>query len=722
MSRIAAVLAVLALAAVPAADGARRGRRERLLLVASPTAVGVVPAHPFVNAKVYLGKTAGGAGVDARTFRARLGGRDVSRRFVDFTDAGGSGKRAVLGAALLRMGPHRVNRLRVSARSQPFGRPRRRLREVHTVRFRAAAAGDRAPTAVIGGTSEAILAGVPIQFSGTGSFDPDHDWLTYDWDFGDGSAHATDPSPTHVFADGSADLEVSLTVSDGQLAASARTRLLAIPAVAPGRTPGLFRLGAAGSLELGAVPVGGQGTATITVTNLDPAPTSELRVHLATDAAAFTVTPATLDLGPGEHADVVLAFAPAAPGHQQAVLTGVASSANRPVIHALAHGFGGTAPGSGPTLAADPVFGHASGAGTFAIRPSGARVAVDDTVGVCRSHAGGGTQDLCVVSNDCRSGGESCTTSSPVRFQPIDLCGDGHGNLYLLSDTGTFTDPRGDLTKTESVLHVGLGADGSRAEADVFARTQDDTTNVACDRRAGGAVYLARAMDLPDSSSCLRAAEEDLVALGKASGAASTLYGPIDRAEGADACDGDFDPTGDLEVTPDGAAVFASFRTNGGIYRIVGPPPTPLEVVPGVTDAFQLHPDGAVLYAQASDGGTAATIALYKVFPQQSASGGALPLAQRTPCAVFTLPSNQGMTRLGSKSIAAGRAAPGSNDAVVLVSFGATEGPPPRPGLPLALGTNLRLGGTLVFSSPAGDTPCAAVGLMNVERIDLLAF
>jgi hypothetical protein len=304
---------------------------------------------------------------------------------------------------------------------------------------------------------------------------------------------------------------------------------------------------------------------------------------------------------------------------------------------------------------------------------------------------------------------------------PIDLCSDGHGGLFLLSDTGTFTDPGGDLTKTESLLHLGLAADESRREADMFARIEDNTANLACDR-TGNAVYLARAMDLPPSSSCSRGTEEDLLALNETTGTASTLYGPIDVAERSDPCNGDFDPTGDLELSRDGSSAFVSFRVNGGIYRILGPPPTPLEIVPGPTDAFQIHPDGAVLYAQATDVGASATIALYKIFPAESASGGALTLAQRTPCALFTLPNNEGTTRLGSVAIAAGRAAPGSNDAVVLASFGGTEGPPPARGLPPALGTNLRIQGTVVFASPAGGGPCAVVGLMNVEEIDPLAF
>jgi PKD repeat protein len=80
---------------------------------------------------------------------------------------------------------------------------------------------NRTPVASVGGPY-AGNEGATITFNGTGSSDPDGTSLTYSWDFGDGSAPATGPMPSHLYADNGA-YTVSLTVSDGQLTSSATT-------------------------------------------------------------------------------------------------------------------------------------------------------------------------------------------------------------------------------------------------------------------------------------------------------------------------------------------------------------------------------------------------------------------------------------------------------------------------------------------------------------------
>jgi PKD repeat protein len=52
-----------------------------------------------------------------------------------------------------------------------------------------------------------------IQFDGTGSYDPDGTIVSYDWDWGDGTAHGTGATPTHSFITKNV-YTVTLTVTD----------------------------------------------------------------------------------------------------------------------------------------------------------------------------------------------------------------------------------------------------------------------------------------------------------------------------------------------------------------------------------------------------------------------------------------------------------------------------------------------------------------------------
>jgi glucose/arabinose dehydrogenase len=73
---------------------------------------------------------------------------------------------------------------------------------------------NRSPNAVITAVPTSGPAPLTVSFDSAGSSDPDGDPLTYDWDFGDGSAHPTTPAATHQYALGT--YTATLRVSDGQ--------------------------------------------------------------------------------------------------------------------------------------------------------------------------------------------------------------------------------------------------------------------------------------------------------------------------------------------------------------------------------------------------------------------------------------------------------------------------------------------------------------------------
>ncbi len=79
----------------------------------------------------------------------------------------------------------------------------------------------------------AEIAGEPVQFDGSGSFDPDGTIVTYDWDFGDGHT-GTGVSPTHTYA-AAGTYTVTLFVTDdgGATDAAGTTSDIAVAAGLP---------------------------------------------------------------------------------------------------------------------------------------------------------------------------------------------------------------------------------------------------------------------------------------------------------------------------------------------------------------------------------------------------------------------------------------------------------------------------------------------------------
>jgi hypothetical protein len=260
-------------------------------------------------------------------------------------------------------------------------------------------------------------------------------------------------------------------------------------------------------------------------------------------------------------------------------------------------------------------------------------------------------------------------------------------------------------------------ATGARTEADVVARATDQTNQITCDGftpSAGGQVLVAQFFNVvnPDTA-CSRDQREALTAFAKRRGNASNVLPDIDAAGGYAECD-DFDQASDLEVTRDGSAVFVSLPATG-LWRLR---PTPLLMSPDITDFFQVHPDGGIVYVTANDVGTTGSIKLYRISPEQAVHG-APRLSDLAPCAIYQVPNNRwlnrGQTLLGTSSFAVDRAAPASLDAIVLVSFVTTGGFPDVP-------RNLLVQGTLAIAAPAGSNACSVLGFQNLEFLDPLTF
>jgi hypothetical protein len=723
------------------------------MTVVTPASRATVSAHPFVNVVVRLDPSA-----DSTTFRARLGSHDITSLFGPATDTNGNqvGLRAKLPHQDLRTGRRRTNRLRLQVQSKHSGSKGRGQRQTVRIRFHAEDRPNQPPTAILDPGSKIIIPGFSIDFDGAQSFDPEGDELTYAWDFGDGGT-STDVDPSHTYANDDKPVTVRLAVSDGQDTGTAADALNACPYPSGNFQPGVpqvkavprisFGSGSSG-LEFGAVAPGSTGTLTFTVTNTgsdvvdpnDPTKTtpSVLAVCLAAEGNGFSLSPSTnnqpITLRAQQSLDVTVTFAPTAVGHEAATIAVVTPKSPKQFTAFLAHGYGGSAPGPGPTMMSQIVlytdlFGQVHG-----FLPNGTPVNPDTSVYSCFVN-GQNEGDICTSDADCapnggtcqRAGtciggdrdGQPCTTQSDCPnsqtgcssiqvFDPAEMCSDGAGGLYLLSNDGAFTDPnQNDVDELSvDVARLTLDANGNSTGLTIIDHTTSNTVHFACDgfaASAGGRVFLAEDHSLNTPPNCFRSEEESLVAVRKSDGSTQTLLPRIDAIEGLSDCSDDIDNTTHMEASSDGSQVVVSFDT-GGLWRIR---PTGLQFLDSTysEDFFRLHPDGSVVFARVGNSGTTATLNVYKVSSADVATN-ALPVAALTPCGSFQVPGSvqANGTPIRSRLDALYVAPPtaGSPDATILATVAANSSDP------------LAVNATIAFSSPAGSATCTPLGIVNL--------
>ncbi len=94
--------------------------------------------------------------------------------------------------------------------------------------------GNNPPIAVMSANKNSGVSPLVVTFSSVGSNDPDGNPITYDWDFGDGTAHSTAANPSHTFtATGSKGFTVTLTVKDNQGLMDSKTMIISVNNTAP---------------------------------------------------------------------------------------------------------------------------------------------------------------------------------------------------------------------------------------------------------------------------------------------------------------------------------------------------------------------------------------------------------------------------------------------------------------------------------------------------------
>src|SRR5262249_3569453 len=159
----------------------------------------------------------------------------------------------------------------------------------------------------------------------------------------------------------------------------------------------------------GAIAPGSSATRTFRVTNTgtdvvdpsDPTKTtpSLLAVCLAAEGNSFGLSPTTnnqpITLAAQASIDVTVTFAPTAVGHAAATIAVVTPESTRQFTAFLTHGYGGSAPGPGPTQMALPVFYTDLTGAVDGFLPSGAPIS--PSTGVYQCVSGNAPGDVCVT-------------------------------------------------------------------------------------------------------------------------------------------------------------------------------------------------------------------------------------------------------------------------------------------------------------------------------------
>ena len=90
----------------------------------------------------------------------------------------------------------------------------------YTIAGTAPQADGQAPFAIASANPTSGMAPLAVAFTSDNSYDPDGGSLTFDWDFGDGSAHSNAPNPSHTYAAGNFTAILRVTDPSGASATS----------------------------------------------------------------------------------------------------------------------------------------------------------------------------------------------------------------------------------------------------------------------------------------------------------------------------------------------------------------------------------------------------------------------------------------------------------------------------------------------------------------------